>query len=416
MNQLVQHLLSSATTIEEAQDVWRANRNELRGCTFVLATSQTSPFHFPARTNLPGGGLLRSVFASNYLHFLSDDLLVNQQVCRGTREITASYSVSFDSNTASYLRSIALGRSNDDVKATISFLGTVFGGVRFRWDYFPYLLERADDLLEGHDLNFIFETVLGCELLAACDAAELSKNGSLAVSVDEKEIERRAKSQIDSWKMGLGTGLIQEIRHRLNIFYIFVLKSVSIQLKRPKQKDAPAKLEELLEFLGDSLGCIPQLTASSALQFFTKGPAFRPFQKLASRNPDLKKKAMNVAWDILHLQFGHEFTGFHGTNGAFLVRYFLTFDRPLAELFDTFPQRSCLICPGRRFPLFFADFDFPSQVLAQFPELGPVIAKHFKLGADEERSKRVQASPVDVHAIIAELELEVDKLVGQDTF
>ena len=97
------------------------------------------------------------------------------------------------------------------------------------------------------------------------------------------------------------------------------------------------------------------------------------------------------------------------------MRYFLTFDRPLAELFDSFPQRSCLIFPDERDPLFFADFDFPSQVLDQFPGLGPVIAKHFDQGADEDRKTRLQATFPDIQAITTELESEIDKLGGADT-
>ena len=155
-------------------------------------------------------------------------------------------------------------------------------------------------------------------------------------------------------------------------------------------------MEHLLEFLGDSVCCLPQLTGTAALEFFTKGHKFAPFQKLASRKPGLKKEARNVAWDFLHVQMGHECTGFHGTDGPFCVRYFLTFDRPLAELFDSFPQRSCLIFPDERDPLFFADFDFPSQVLDQFPVLGPVIAKHFDQGADEGRKTRLQATFPDI--------------------
>jgi len=330
----------------------------------------------------------------------------------------ASYSVSFDSNAASYLRILALGRTGNSgykLVHTISSLSSAFGAGGFHWDPFPFLLERADAISEGRDEDFVLETIVACERLAACDLAELMKNGSIASRIDESEIERRAKAQVEWWKQGLRSGLGQAIRHRLDLFYAFALKAAIIHLKRPSPKDAQVKLKELLEFLGDSVCCLPQLTASAALEFFTKGHKFAPFQKVASRKPGLKKEAKNVAWDFLHLQMGHEFTGFHGTDGPFCVRYFLTFDRPLAELFDTFQQCSCLICPDGRDPQFFADFCFPSQVLDQFPGLRPLIAKHFEQGADEDRRTRSQATFPDIQAIITELESEIDKLGGPDT-
>ena len=416
MNQIVQNRVSNVKTIEEAEDVWRAHRPDLKGCTLVLAMSQQSPYRFPARLNLPGDGFLRSVFACDYLHFVSDDS-VDQQVSPRTREIAASYSVSFDSSTASYLRSLALGRRGNSAYKlvhTIRALGSTFGTGGFLWDPFPFLLERADAISEGRDEDFVFETLIACERLAVCDLAELQKNGSIASRIDESEIERRAKAQIEWWKQGLRSGLGQAIRHRLNLFYAFALKTAIIHLKRPSTKDAQVKLKELLEFLGDSVCCLPQLTGTAALEFFTKGHKFAPFQKLASRKPGLKKEARNVAWDFLHVQMGHECTGFHGTDGPFCVRYFLTFDRPLAELFDSFPQRSCLICPDGRLPLFFADFDFPSQVLDQFPRLGPVIGKHYTLEADEDRRTRSQAKFPDIQAIITDLESEIDQLGRPD--
>jgi hypothetical protein len=292
----------------------------------------------------------------------------------------------------------------------ISALGGVFGDTGFRWDYLPYLMERADDLAQGRDLNFIYETVLACERLAGCDLAKLQRQGLLISLVGEAELQQRARSQIADWQEGIRDGLGDQIRHRFNLYYLFVLKAAIIHLEQPKQTAAPAKLQELFEFLGDQLRCLPQLAATAALEFFSNGSGFAPFAKVANRKPNLKKDARNIAWDFLHLQIGHEFTGFHGPGGAFVARYFLTFDTGLRHLFDFFPHRSCLIRPHSSFPWFFADFDYSSQVLARFPELGDVMARHFVLGADEQRGASLHADPPDVPKLIAELEAEIDKL------
>ena len=389
-------------TIGNAKMIWQEFENELNGARFVLAAAQPSRFHFPAKFDFqtqPDAAFLRSPFAYDYLHFLPELSDTTRAKCI----------VAFDSNVAT-----RLNNNHDGLRQVVSKIGQD----RFRWNYSSYLMEKLTDLPEGRDRNHVFNTVLTFERLATCDFKNLQQSGAIVSFLEDSELERRATLEIETQHQEFRNGRGVQIRHRLNLFYIFALKAAIIHLKKPSKEAAASKLLELLEFLGDKLRCLPPLAVVAAVKFFVEGPNFAPFAKLANKKPLLKNEARNVAWDFLHLQIGHEFTGFNGPGGTFLLRYFLTFDKGLKDLFDVCRYRSCLIFPGQSFPTFHPDFDIPSEIIARFPgknyhELSAAVFKYFTGRAQEERTAQLQINPTDVPKLIEDLESEVSRLKRQ---
>jgi hypothetical protein len=129
--------------------------------------------------------------------------------------------------------------------------------------------------------------------------------------------------------------------------------------------------------------------------------------KVASRSPRLLQNVRNVTWDFMHLIWQQSFTGFHGRRAGFMVPYFLTFDQGLADLYDLYPQRSCLFGNEIQFPQFFADLDLAALILGPYPELGPVASRIFNVRAAQERDQHRAKSPPPFASIISQLERQL---------
>jgi hypothetical protein len=97
-------------------------------------------------------------------------------------------------------------------------------------------------------------------------------------------------------------------------------------------------------------------------------------------------------------------TQIRAENGAFFIPYFLTFDRGLAELYDTYPQGSCLFGEELVPPLFFAMMDLPDMILSKHPHIFPLVDKVFGETGEAERQYRRAMHEPDMSRIIADLE------------
>ena len=398
--------LSHVRTQAEALGVWRDHWNELHGYSFVLSErSGGNAMRLPARMDFPEGGHLRSAFAHNNLWFLRHET-ISRTLEEGVIRLPIDYTIAFDSNVASYLRAWMKGSSAPVISMLQKVLLQLNEG-RFNWDLIPFLLERSEDFLAGRDSSQIYETALASEWLGCFNLEQFKKTGVVRPTLTQAEIEQKARQALADWRQLLEKGQMDAIRHRHNLFHASVAKMVLLQLASPRPSSASGKLEQFLVFADSELQCMSQLCASAALEFFTLGGGFAPMAKLANPAPDLRARARNVAWDFLQLQWRQEFAGNHGRNGAFHIPLFLTFDRGLAKLADVFPQRSCLYGGKLRFPIFFQDYDFASQVMPRYPGLGNVMAKVFTVEAHERRAMRLEKSPPDMPRIIHRLETEL---------
>lgn len=87
-----------------------------------------------------------------------------------------------------------------------------------------------------------------------------------------------------------------------------------------------------------------------------------------------------------------------------MIPYFLTFDHGLADLYDLYPQRSCVFGNEIEFPLFYAEMDLSALILDPYPELEPVLFRLFSVRAAEERDQRRIKRSCRATSIIPDLE------------
>ena len=178
INPRIKHRFSEVRTREDATQVWCERRNDLVGYTFVLSDPQEGGnLQLPARLDFPDGGYLRSVFAHDNLFVVNHEVM-DRTLTHGRADIPVDYTVSFDANVATYLRAWHQGHSTPVVGMLQSAFHALRGG-RFNWDSMPFLLERAQDILDGRDLDKIYETELASCWFDASDRADLAQTGQI---------------------------------------------------------------------------------------------------------------------------------------------------------------------------------------------------------------------------------------------
>ena len=306
----IKHLLSEVRTREEAMRVWSEHQDSLTGYTFVLGEAEGSgALHFPARLDFANGGHLRSVFRHDNLYLINHDM-VNMYLEHGKADIRVDYTVAFDANVASYLRAWQQGRSGPVVEMLQSVLHTLRAG-KFNWDLLPFLLERAQDILVGRDLDKIYETEFASTWFAASDHGHFERTGNIRLTVSVDEIARRAQANLAAWDRLIRNGMINMIQERFDAFHACLLKMVLLQLENPGRDAAAMKLQHLLEFMHEEMDAMFLLITRAGLEFFQKGSAFRPMAKVSTRSPNLRKNVRNVTWDFVQLIWRHSVTGFH---------------------------------------------------------------------------------------------------------
>lgn len=226
-------------------------------------------------------------------------------------QIAADYSVSFDLNVATYLRSWMLGNDNDCVGMLQEVIRTLRNG-RINWDLMPYLVERSEDILEGKDLQQILETLHASSWFAAMDRLAFVRSEAVRIAVPSSNIERKAQEELTGWEQTLRSGTIDEIRDRFGLFHACVPKMVALELGNPGRRAALKKFESFLNFLNDDVSCMSLLMIRAAFEFFTRGGAFKPMKKVGTVSPNLLQNIRNVTWDFLHLQWRQKYAGLNG--------------------------------------------------------------------------------------------------------
>src|ERR1041385_7682512 len=100
--------LQRASTESEAFLVWTRHRQQLKDAAFILSIPGGNPFHVSLPKSF-GSARLTSAFAHDDLFFLNDHIYTEMQAGREcTFPIT--YTISFDTNAASYLRGLFGGQ------------------------------------------------------------------------------------------------------------------------------------------------------------------------------------------------------------------------------------------------------------------------------------------------------------------
>jgi hypothetical protein len=159
MHPLLKLRLSQCVTSVEALQTRSDHWDDLDGFTFIISQQRgASSLRLRGKMDFRKGGFLRSPFAHDNLFFCNNELIEKSfHSADRNVQIAADYSVSFDLNVATYLRSWMLGNDNNCVGMLQEVIRALRNG-RINWDLMPYLVERPEDVLKGKHRQQILAT------------------------------------------------------------------------------------------------------------------------------------------------------------------------------------------------------------------------------------------------------------------
>lgn len=412
LDPLIQLRLSEVRTHNEAIDVWSDHHEALDGRLFVLSQPGPPSVNWPARSDLNGGGYLRSVFAHDSLWFTSNEILERMFGEKKKTDIPVDYSVGFESNAAQYLCNLVEGRMSPVVVRFQQSLRQL-AERRLNWEVMPALMERAESILTGRDLDHVWRVVHASEYFAACDLRHFAATGELRPQRSPGEILAATQVSLSEWHRLLSGGEIHRIRYTHSQYHVLLLKAALLHRAKPSPQAAGSNLCDFIEFMCGTVGINLPWMLWAAVGLFEKGGAFEPLRKLTASKDDLIKNSRNIAWDVMHFVDRRQLAQPVGRNGSFLVPYTLTFDRGLAQWFDQQAQRSCLMRESDRMPQFFAEFRIQDDTLKRHENhagLAGIKSRYFSISAHAERADRLRNGPRDLGPLVAETEALVAAL------
>lgn len=400
--------LQLASTEMEAFIVWTRHREQLKDASLILSVPGPSPFGVRLPKLLQGGGRLISTFAHGNLFFLNEHIYTEMGA---ERECTfpITYTVSFDTNAASYLRGLLEDRDTSAHKDLKQLLLCVYPH-KLNWQVIPYLFENAEAIVTRKNDQAIFETILAAEKLEDIDIEHLRHSGELRFSDDQNLAISRAAKRLSDTARQFTSGMHNTILQRWEVMYVAVLFMAIEQIQRPGAARAPKKLKALVKFMDEELHAMFLEFLFVAWDWFNGGRQTTIFGKLQRSAPNLLAKAQNISWDVLHVMQMRQEATFHAGEGTFLVPFFLTFDQALADLVSLCAIKSCLIGGTFHYPMCFTNQDPEALFRSVVGKDEDFIQRYLSVEANSRRSAWLdQHGRPNLSAVRQYLEIELLK-------
>ena len=381
--QQLSYELQLASTETEAFLVWTRHREQLKNASLILSVPGSSPFGVRLPKRFGSSARLVSMFAHDDLFFLNDHIYREMQAGRDcTFPIT--YSISFDTNAASYLRGL-FGNKETQAQQDMQKLLLHFHPHKLNWQVVPYLLENAESIVQGKNDQAIFETILAAERLENIDIEHLRATGQLRLeSNDDDSIDRAAKRLSDVARH-FTNGTHSEIVERWEAMYVAVLFMTLEQIQKLGTERAPKKLKALIKFMDEELHALFLEFLFVAWDWFNGGKQTSIFSKLQRNAPNLLAKAQNISWDVLHVMQMRQEATFLERESSFLVPFFLTFDQALADLVSLCAIKGCLIRGTFHYPMCFTNQDPEAVFLSAIGKDEEFMDRYLSVEANARR-------------------------------
>jgi hypothetical protein len=323
-------------------DLWLHHSSSLTGARglFCVKEQRYDKPDLPEDRDFGGRGFLRSWMASKRL------LLI--QVCERTRDRRYSAPIFCDSNFVRYCEAFYgqrnLRQNSDAFRRAVEYLLPRAEGT----SAFPYVVENA----ESPDREKVRATLRAFAAFKLTSPEYFASHGRFMTARGKLTADDIA----DGYLGVMDNADFRTLHTWVKDHYLWsriVLIKAALLLLEGRCKETGTLFFELLKFLHDELGRLPQFEIYVAHRFFllsSREPLFSPVQQ---NTMNLDRKIRSMAWDLAHWRSLFEMIAigapFVGAATPFPIPHFLSFDRELVKLTETL-QLSGLIYAdnGRR--------------------------------------------------------------------
>lgn len=294
-----------------------------------------------------------------YLYFIR-----NEKILLPWKNVEAiDYSVTFDTNFASYITSIIRGKSlkrqQNEIKRVLNSL--LINDVNFDDSF--YFLEnikmiapvikklRNKSLISPIKfwkmLNKELRWNLVClEIFRSVDCTEYQKTRTLHYSVSFIKASRKIVNFLYAFYSSTeNQTMIEDFLFLQRLILLYLLAIIRIQFR--SNKNVKNKLEEFLAFSQNVTGAYLERETTLAYKYFKDRNAvvfLRSINK-GGRQKRLLKKIDNIAWDMMAPRFMERCFVLMLGRGDYYIPFFLSFDSKLREMLGYFPVKAVILKP-----------------------------------------------------------------------
>lgn len=331
-------LLRDAADIDEVNSIWFGHLRELRGCRLIYASPVPVGLVLPSsrwRIKSLTAAHPRCLYSTEYLYFLDDDVIgQSRRTAFDKVPVLADTSIMLDSNVAGEVRKFVrdLAPTSADTAAVMDFLA----GEHPNLCYFQYTYENARNfyMKPGH-AKYVRETFYYLQWLDHIDKGDYVKTNDKTPRRDNASLWRAADAKVSElYGRPERRETIRGFLRLHYLIYVTLLKIVEIEFD-PVERSFEEKLEALLDFMEEHLNRILLRELLMAVRYFKRRGDVSFMNKINVGCGTPLDRLSNIAWDMMLFRTMEKLATLKPA-GAFFIPYFVTFDGPTRDLFDTY--------------------------------------------------------------------------------
>ena len=414
--------LSAARTTQDAATAWMMLGGRFPGMKAIVSLPGMDRDVMPValREHSDTGECLVPYFSSDRLFFL-DDALVRDILLKEGMVFPVDYTVTLDTNAATYVHAFMQGKSGGDGGEKIRGLMEkllLTDGLNF--DHLFYVVENSKVAARarkgGGATRMTFwralsrkfrRNLVSLQLFCSIDTQAYRARGEIRMLATPRlAVQRAATYAWDSYgKPGAtylpGAGILKQRALLLQVIGM-------VRIGHTPGGDARTKLRDFVAFSHDTAAVMATREIALAQRFFSSPSSIRLLERI---KPGLKGRLIehldNTAWDLYAPRLLEELLASGaGTQGRFMVPYIMSFDRGLKESVSGFRVKAVLFDEKTHF--FQAVPEPASTAGLHGPEVQGILAHYMTQEAVADRARR---RPCDVAEMDRRIAQEYVKLV-----
>jgi hypothetical protein len=283
-------------------------------------------------------GGLRPFFAGPYLYFINNQIIT--RMVPGERvEVKVDYSISLDTNAASYVEDFV---NNNRTNVPAGFIKAMEFMLEHRpnFDYSFYLMENTPNYRDPAKAVRIRQKLIAIQKLDYADRDHYKRTGEVKALVSDAQLEALTDVKLHQFyvRRQAERGAFS-YEHWHDILYVMLLKI--IEYCRRSKVPLERKIEQLFDFMHEEMNAYFDRLTVVALKLFENRNSltfFNPLNKGGSaRNREgLRNTIRGMAWDLTLIRILEQLSATK-MGGDYFVPLFLSSDQKMLKLFDTHP-------------------------------------------------------------------------------